>query len=227
LSNYANQPLFVDGPQYDDIRQGALGDCYYLAALSALSDTDPDLISQAMTELGDGTYAVRFYRDGSEVYLRLDADMPSAYAALTPDGETWVMLMEKAYAFFRFGSNDYSTIDGGVVSPVFKELTGGSADGIWTSGTLATLASYINTNLDVWWHPVTLDSYNSAASPIVGGHVYMVKSIEGAGDEAYVTVYNPWGFDGCSYDSNPNDGLLRLSIAKIQECFATVIVALV
>ena len=108
MSNYANRPLFVDGPEYNDIRQGSLNDCYYLAVLASLSDTDPNLIRQAITELGDGTYAVRFYRNNSEVYLRLDADMPNAYAKLTPDGETWVMLMEKAYAFFRYGQNSYS-----------------------------------------------------------------------------------------------------------------------
>jgi hypothetical protein len=55
----------------------------------------------------------------------------------------------------------------------------------------------------------------------------MVKSIEGTGADAYVTVYNPWGFDGTSYDSDPNDGLLRLSMAQIRACFSTVFVGLV
>jgi Ca2+-binding RTX toxin-like protein len=226
VSNYANRPLFVDGPQYDDIRQGALGDCYYLAVLASMSDTDPNLISQAITELGDGTYAVRFYRGGAEVYLRLDADMPSAYAKLTPDGETWVMLMEKAYAFFRYGSNCYSSIEGGWMSTVVGELTGASSQTQWTGGSATSLASYIGTNLAAG-HSITLGSYSTAASPVVGGHAYMVKSIEGVGDAAYVTVYNPWGVDGRSYDSNYNDGLLRLSIAKIQECFSATVVALV
>jgi hypothetical protein len=179
-----------------------------------------------MTELGDGTYAVRFYRDGSEVYLRLDADMPSAYAALTPEGETWVMLMEKAYAFFRQGGNSYGSLEGGESGIVFRELTGESSQTQFFSGTLASLASYIGTNLAAG-HSITLKSGSNAASPIFGLHAYMVKSIEGVDDEAYVTVYNPWGFDGCSYDSNPNDGLLRLSIAQIRECFCATVVALV
>jgi len=225
-SNYANQPMFVDGPQYDDIRQGALGDCYYLATLASLSDTDPNLISQAMTELGDGTYAVRFYRDGAEVYLRLDADMPSAYAKLTPDGETWVMLMEKAYAFFRYGSNSYSSIDGGWMSTVVEELTGASSETQWTGGSAASLAGTISSNLAAG-HSLTLGSYSNAASPVVGSHAYMIKSIEGTGESAYVTVYNPWGVDGRSYDSNPNDGLLRLSMAQIQQCFSAIVIALV
>ena len=226
MSNYANRPLFVDGPQYDDIHQGALGDCYYLAVLASMSDTDPNLIRQAITDLGDGTYAVRFYRGGAEVYLRLDADMPSAYAKLTPDGETWVMLMEKAYAFFRYGSNSYSSIEGGWMSTVITELTGASSQTQWTGGSAASLASCISTSLAAG-HSVTLGSYSNPVSPIVGGHAYMVKSIEGADADAYVTVYNPWGVDGMSYDSNYNDGLLRLSMAQIQACFSAVVLALV
>jgi hypothetical protein len=226
FSNYANRPLFVDGPQYDDIRQGALGDCYYLAVLASLSDTDPNLIRQAITELGDGTYAVRFYNGGSEVYLRLDADMPSAYAKLTPDGETWVMLMEKAYAFFRYGQNSYSSIEGGWMSTVVTELTGASTQTQWTGISATSLANYISTNLAAG-HSITLGSLSNAASPIVASHAYMIKSIEGAGADAYVTVYNPWGVDGRSYDSNYNDGLLRLSIAQIQQCFSATVVALV
>jgi len=226
VSNYANRPLFVDGPQYDDIRQGALGDCYYLAVLASMSDTDPNLIRQAITDLGDGTYAVRYYRGGAEVYLRLDAHMPSAYAALTPDGETWVMLMEKAYAFFRYGSNCYSSIEGGWMSTVVGELTGASSQTQWTGGSATLLASTISTNLAAG-HSLTLGSYSNAASPVVGGHAYMIKSIEGVGDAAYVTVYNPWGVDGRSYDGNYNDGLLRLSMAQIQACFSAIVIALV
>jgi hypothetical protein len=191
-----------------------------------MSDTDPNLIRQAITELGDGTYAVRFYRDGSEVYLRLDADMPSAYAALTPDGETWVMLMEKAYAFFRYGQNSYSSIVNGTMGTVVYQLTGVSGETRGTDGSATSLASYIGANLAAGYS-VTIISSSYATSPVFSSHVYMVKSAEGVGDDAYVTVYNPWGVDGCDYDSNPNDGLLRLSIAKIQECFLFAVVALV
>ena len=48
----------------------------------------------------------------------------------------------------------------------------------------------------------------------------------GSGGNATVTVYNPWAVDGASYDSNPYDGLLRLSITQIQECFSAVVISL-
>lgn len=96
---YSGRPLFVDRPEYDDINQGALGDCYLMAALSSMADSDPSIIRQLVAPLGDGSYAVRFHRDGQEVYLRVDADLPAysetysarlRYANFTPDGEIWV-----------------------------------------------------------------------------------------------------------------------------------------
>ncbi len=224
-SNYADRSLFTDGPEYDDVIQGSLGDCYYLAAMSGLSDTDPNVIRQAITDLGDGTYAVRFNRAGAEVYLRLDADLPGSYAKLTPDGETWVMLMEKAYAFFRYGQNSYSSISGGWMTSVVEELTGVGSQTQWTGGSVISLADHISTNLEAG-HSITLGSYSVPPSPIVGSHAYAVMGIEGSGTSAYVTVYNPWGVDGKSYDSNYNDGLLRLSISAVQTCFSAAVVSL-
>jgi hypothetical protein len=54
-------PLFVDGPQASDIKQGATGDCYFLSSLASLANTHPDLVKQAITENKDGTYTVTFH----------------------------------------------------------------------------------------------------------------------------------------------------------------------
>jgi len=66
------RPLFLDGPEYNDAIQGGVGDCYFIATLSSLAGSDPAIIKQAITDLGDGTYAVRFYRGGSAVFVRVD-----------------------------------------------------------------------------------------------------------------------------------------------------------
>jgi len=42
-----------------------------------------------------------------------------------------------------------------------------------------------------------------------------------------VTVYNPWGIDGRSWDSNSNDGLLKITIAQFQACFSTICTSLI
>ena len=226
--NFASTPLFVDGPEYDDIAQGSIGDCYFLAALSSLADTDPQVIRQMIAPLGDGTYALRFYRNGQEVYLRIDADLPVrysgslAYAKLGRDGELWVPLAEKAYAFFRYDQNSYASIHGGWMSTVYREITDMPAGFMWTYVSETGVWNFISRAL-AGGHAVSMGSYYNASGPIVGSHAYMVMSVENTEEGKFVTVYNPWGTDGRRYDDNPYDGLVRLSISQVQDYFMAVV----
>jgi len=226
--DYGSRPLFVDGPQYDDIRQGAVGDCYFLASLASLADTDPGVIEQMIAPMGDGTYAVRYYRRGEAVYVRVDAELSGTsisprYAKLTPDGELWVALVEKAYAQFRKGQNSYASISGGWMDPVYRAVTGGETSRLWP--TSSTIASDMAGHLDAG-HAVTVASNTNPPGPAVGLHAYMVKSVETDGGQTYVTIYNPWGVDGQVYDGNSADGLLRLTLAQFRANFSTVVVSL-
>ena len=226
--DFSSRPLFVDGPEYNDIRQGAVGDCYFLASLASLADTDPGTIEQMVAPMGDGTYAVRYYRNGQPVYVRVDAELPGSsfsprYAKLTPDGELWVALAEKAYAQFRYGENSYASISGGWMDPVYRAVTGLWTTRLWPSS--SSVASSMASHLAAG-HAVTVGSDSNAASPIVGLHAYMVKSVEVDAGETHVTVYNPWGFDGRSYDSNPGDGLLSLTLAQFRQAFTAVVISL-
>jgi len=188
--DYSGWTLFADGAEYTDIDQGSVGDCYFLAALAALSYTDASLVEQMIAPLGDGSYAVRFYRYGEEVYVRVDGDLPSSggsslyYAKLTPDGETWVALMEKAYAQFRYGLNSYDSISGGSRATALSELTGASVQVRSMSGTQEQVATYIMSNLSAG-HAVTAGT---------SSHAYMVKGVENVSGTWYVDLYNPWGF---------------------------------
>ncbi|WP_163864936.1 C2 family cysteine protease [Myxococcus eversor] len=119
--DYSGSPLFgPSGPGKNDIFQGTVGDCYFVAALSAIANSDPEFIRNMVVALGDGSYAVRFYRDGDPVYVRVDGDLwvNSAtnglqYAKLGSTGALWVPIVEKAYAIMRSDSADYSAIDTG------------------------------------------------------------------------------------------------------------------
>ncbi|TWT33725.1 Hemolysin, chromosomal [Posidoniimonas corsicana] len=120
LQNFADQPLFASGgPSKEDIFQGSVGDCYFVATLSAVADAYPDYIRQMVTDLGDGTYAVRFWDAGQEVYVRVDADLwvtgdgALRYAKLGQEGSLWVAIVEKAFAFFRRMQGTYASIASG------------------------------------------------------------------------------------------------------------------
>jgi hypothetical protein len=227
-ANFAGRQVFANGPQYTDVRQGAVGDCYFLAALASLAQTDPGVIQQMVAPLGDGTYAVRFFSGGQAQYVRVDGDLPvysgssAAYAKLSPDGELWVALAEKAYAEFRTGANSYASISGGWMSPVYTQVTGVSASDSYTSSaSAATLATQMSQALAAG-HAVTAGSYSAGSATIVGGHAYMVRSVQTVNGVQTVTVYNPWGVDGKGSDGNTADGLVTLSMTDFRVAFQAI-----
>ena len=230
-ADFSGRPLFVDGPEYDDVIQGNIGDCYFLAALSSLADSDPWVVEQMIAPLGDGTYAVRFHRDGGEVYVRADAELPAyygtlpAYAKLTGDGELWVALAEKAYAQFRTGENSYASLASGWMNVVYTEVTGLAADKAFTSiMSLEALAGYISDSLQNG-SAVSAGTYGSTVTPIVKSHAYVVMSIADVGGQWYVTVYNVWGQDGREWDDNYDDGLVTISLEMFKQNFSAVCVS--
>ena len=64
--------LFCFGPSETDVDQGSVGDCYFLASLGSVADRDPGRIEDIFTDNGDGTFTVRFFRDGNAEYVTVD-----------------------------------------------------------------------------------------------------------------------------------------------------------
>ncbi len=116
---YRSSPLFgPEGPVWNDIDQGAVGTCYFLARLAALAKTHPQHIRDMVTELGDGTFVVQFLnQDANRVYVRVDGDLYRdggiLYANRGTGNSMWVAIVEKAWAIHRFGYATYDSISGG------------------------------------------------------------------------------------------------------------------
>ena len=182
-----------------------------------------------VTELGDGTYAVRFYDRGQEVYVRLDGEMPVwnasstglVYAKLGAENELWVAVVEKAYAHFRYGLNTYASLSGGWMRTTnlhiadtsslsyYLPFSESSPESLW-----ATLGEHIQSG-----NALTLASKGSPPGPVIGNHAYVVYGVSSSEEGMFVTVFNPWGYDGASWDSNYQDGLLTLSLDQFFENF--------
>jgi hypothetical protein len=200
-----------------------------LASLASLAESDPQLIEQMIAPLGDGTFAVRFYDRGTPVYVRVDGDLPItgsgalAYADLGGGGELWVALAEKAYAHFRYGENSYGSLHGGWMSDVYYHTTAQAAIYRSTGALGEQLYAFVESQLAAG-HALTLGSYYTASWPIVPSHAYMIKavSVDESGQQ-YVTVYNPWGVDGRSWDDNYSDGLLTLTTAQVVQHFSAIV----
>lgn len=235
FADFSDRPLFsTAGPVPTDIRQGAVGDCYLLASLSAVALQNPDLLRQSIVELGDGTYGVRYHRDGAPVYVRVDADLPvgsfgdMAYAALGAQQSLWVALMEKAYAMFRTGAGTYASIGGGWMTEVFDALDAPSTT-IWLDTTITPgdVLAHLKVELDagaaVTWATWKIPS----GVPLVGLHAYAVESValDAVGIAVSVTLRNPWGYDGGGNHDGVNDGLVTLTLAQAANAFSAIMYA--
>jgi hypothetical protein len=121
LTNFAGHPLFPsDGPSKDDVFEGTVGDCYFMATVAALAESNPEFIRRTVTDMNDGTYTVRFFQQsGVPTCVRVNSDLwidrsgGLAYARLGRQGSLWVPILEKAFALCRRNPTGYDSIYGG------------------------------------------------------------------------------------------------------------------
>jgi hypothetical protein len=175
-------------------------------------------------DLGDGTYAVQFYQNGKPVYVRVDGDLPTAqwgglyYSRPGANGTQWVPIMEKAYAYFRTGANAYQSLDYGYMTNVYNDLGVPSMSIVLPydqNSFYTTVNNQLSANkpVDVLTHDTVV-----GGAPLVNSHCYaVIGATKDASGTVWVTVRNPWGYDGFNVDSNPNDGFVTVSYATLYQ----------
>lgn len=223
--NFASRPLFASaGPSADDVEQGGVGDCYFMAVLSSVAKVDPWRLKQTIVDLGDGTYAVKFNKGATAVYVRVDADLPTigggtlAYANFGREGSTWVALVEKAYAFFRTGAGSYKSLEAGWMDESYAALGATGRNQYAAAGGDALLAA-IDKELAAGKSVTFAIGKAPAESGLVGGHAYMVDAVvKGAdGKPVALRLRNPWGVDGYSSKDGVNDGYVTLTAKQAKD----------
>ncbi|KXN86223.1 Calpain-1 catalytic subunit [Leucoagaricus sp. SymC.cos] len=154
---YVEPQFFIDGANSNDIVQGALGDCWFLSALSTPSASN-NLIEKFCVARDEqvGVYGFAFFKNGSWVYVIINdllfVNVPKfeelAYAEQQlfhmgkekynrtarkggknlflarsgTENETWVPLIEKAYAKLHV---DYTSLSERLSGEGLEDLTGG------------------------------------------------------------------------------------------------------
>ena len=126
---YANPAVISDGITVSDINQGALGDCYFLAVLSAMAEF-PDRI-QALIETktvnAAGIYMLKFFINGIETPVVVDDHLPVIGGSVQPtfahnkNGELWVALLEKGWAKLH---GSYARVESGLPCFANTHLSG-------------------------------------------------------------------------------------------------------
>ena len=131
--------LFGKGVSADDIIQGNVGNCWFLAAASAVADADPGLVKKAFLNTSNqlnaaGIYAVDFYTLGVPHTVVVDDFMPravgddgvkieNAFANVsTSDRSMWGGILEKAFAKLV---GNYMHTSGGQASAGVRRIVGG------------------------------------------------------------------------------------------------------
>lgn len=222
-----------NGPSYTDVRQGMVGDCYFVATLGEVALRTPSAIRNMFIANGDGTYTVRFFNNGKADYVTVDSKLPvdqfgrfvfanMGSSAASSTNVLWVALAEKAYAQMNAsgwvrmglpgnGSNSYQAIAGGYFSVAATQIVNRTAT---TSSISGSTFEQFKTAFDGGKLVGFATTTDPVASNLVGGHQYVAISYNATARS--VTLFNPWGLNNGSAYS----GLVTLSWTSLAGNFS-------
>lgn len=122
-----NASIFQGNIQPNDIKQGYLGDCYFLAGLAALAQRPDRIFNLFLLRSKNEVsfYSVKMLYKGKWRIVDLDDSVPFVFStpafSRSVEGELWVILLEKAWAKL-YGS--YKQIEAGFPDEPLHDLTG-------------------------------------------------------------------------------------------------------
>jgi hypothetical protein len=208
--------LFLDGIDPGDIRQQAVGDCYFLAALAVLA-LQPTMVMNIIspsTYNDFGVYQVKFFWKGKwenvvcDDYIPLriadksSKDINTLFARSASIKEIWVSIIEKAYAKLH---GSYENIEGAhSISEALEHLTGGFSE-VFTIGTPENKNLYKQM---LKWRKhghlmvcstaphdeIDLDKDHEANEyGIIHRHAYSILDVKQVGELHFIKLRNTWG----------------------------------
>ena len=135
---FKSRPKVFDTIDPDDILQGGLGDCYFLAAISSIASKSQRLERIILTKKynNEGIYVVALCINGIWEDVLVDDLFPCRKYSKEPafnsskTNELWVMILEKAWAKVHGG---YLNIAAGLTREALRDLTGASAKTFFTA----------------------------------------------------------------------------------------------
>jgi hypothetical protein len=220
---------FEDVAEVNDPVQGALGDCYYIAALSSVAWARPYAIVNTIRPSGWGNddnpiHKIYFYKDGTgsaqsvEISEKVPVTKTSnfwVYARSLDPAEIWPAVMEKAYAKWRTGNTtdcpNYPAIAGG--DPVmacaqlirgtraYKGNSGTSENDLWNFVRSNSLSRRTINPMVAWTYSSQPAGTNYASAHVVANHAYSVLGWDYINNEQYIVLRNPWGTHHATLDT--------------------------
>lgn len=208
--------LFEDDIDPNDIRQGALGNCWFLASIASLAES-PALVRRLfITDKYNefGIYKLRICKNGEWVVVTIDDYIPcylngGPMFSSANGNELWAILLEKAYAKLH---GNYWQLRAGFVHHGMMDLSGcpttsyqfpkertnqdaikDYADNFWNTLVQADNAGWI-----MCAGTPGVDTFTEGGGPdkeagIVPGHAYSIIAAKQYRNTRLLNIRNPWG----------------------------------
>ncbi|XP_054578723.1 calpain-10 isoform X5 [Eptesicus fuscus] len=216
----ATPRLFPDNPQEGQVKQGLLGDCWFLCACAALQKSR-HLLDQVflpgqpswLDQTYRGSFTCRVWQFGRWVEVTIDDRLPClagrlCFSRCQREDVFWLPLLEKVYAKVH---GSYEHLWAGQVADALVDLTGGLAER-WNLKNLASSSSQQDgsgsSELKTCWQLLSLKERCliscSVFSPRAGArelgefHAFIVSDLRELRGQAgqsilLLRIQNPWG----------------------------------
>lgn len=215
--------FFEEASEVTDPVQGALGDCYFIAALASVAWARTYVIAQRARATGSTQQEfvdmIELFKQAGapaeriEVSEKIPLVSPGniyIYARSSETGEIWPAVYEKAYAKWR--TNDagdqpnYAPLAGGDPVGACTQLTGltpsyfGTAqmapNAIWQKVRENCVSMKTFNPMVCWTYSsgdVSPDHVNYDNAHLVANHAYSILGWQFANNKMYLIIRNPWG----------------------------------